>query len=235
MKPQGGHKKPCFDILNEPLRHDRLYLKVAVRGGHHAHRTGDLPFPLHNAQYVVRSLPSKKSLILFSGSPFPAKGDPQDAAEQGVALAPCDNRRGAVWGHTEAFWLFWLGFGCPTLWIIGGWSYKYAVEDGGMNDPKISLPYPFVRRPPTSSPIRRMWHRRMGHRLGALNRALDRVYGVHLVEVQSECWMLDPWIQRCRYAPCYVLLLLAVGLWVACAWLIVKPQLPVQDAPHLTS
>jgi len=51
------------------------------------------------------------------------------------------------------------------------------------------------------------------------------LYGVRLVEVrgrpESGRRMFDPWIQRCRYALCYALLLLAVGLCVACAWLIV--------------
>ncbi|KAH9474821.1 hypothetical protein JR316_0013287 [Psilocybe cubensis] len=56
------------------------------------------------------------------------------------------------------------------------------------------------------------------------NRALDLLYGVQLKEVrgrpESGRRMFDPWIQRCRYAFCYAMLLLAAGLCTASVYLI---------------
>lgn len=218
---------------------------------------------------------------------------------------------------TPAFWTFWLGFGFPVLWLIGGWHFtnagemppKYTVwewyfwnrrwrprrwfrklrdglcgccgnrrrqsrtriqrtrktgttmtvdtreslpdakaragmvypslprwvadkqstDDGRMklNDPKRSLRgiqfgYPFIPRYGSGrhhgpSIIRRI--------VTFPNRILNQLYGVQLKEVhgrpETGRRMFDPWVQRCRYAFCYALLLLAAGLCTASAYLIV--------------
>ncbi|PPQ92501.1 hypothetical protein CVT25_010334 [Psilocybe cyanescens] len=118
-----------------------------------------------------------------------------------------------------------------------------------LNDPKrslrgISFGYPFISRLPgsqdscgttsqsatavaatvsSSSSLSRIKQ----HVVSALakpNRVLDLLYGVQLKEVrgrpESGRRMFDPWIQRCRYAFCYGLLLLAAGLCTASAYLI---------------
>lgn len=105
---------------------------------------------------------------------------------------------------------------------------KQSTDDGRMrlNDPKRSLRgiqfgYPFIPRygsghhmPPS-----------FGRFLTAPNRVLDHLYGVQVREVRGRPEtgrrMLDPWIQRCRYAFCYALLLLAVGLCTASIYLII--------------
>ncbi|KAF9473625.1 hypothetical protein BDN70DRAFT_364586 [Pholiota conissans] len=124
---------------------------------------------------------------------------------------------------------------------------KQSTVDGRMrlNDPKrsmrgISFGYPFIARPPGSSqdssmsmgarpsPPPRSVLGRVGPAvlrvLGRPNRVLDLLYGVKLMEVrgrpESGRRMFDPWIQRCRYALCYALIVLAVGLCTASAWLI---------------
>lgn len=114
---------------------------------------------------------------------------------------------------------------------------KQSTDDGRMrlNDPKrslrgISFGYPFVARSPGASQDSVAGGRptRKAHTvvavLGYPNRLFDLLYGVKLVEVrgrpESGRRMFDPWIQRCRYALCYAMLLLSVGLCVACAWLI---------------
>ena len=123
---------------------------------------------------------------------------------------------------------------------------KQSTDDGRMrlNDAKrslkgISFGYPFISRPPypsqqgstlssssstpplsPSSLARKVlvWIERP-------NRVLDQLYGVKLREVQgrpeSGRRMFDPWIQRCRYAFCWMMLVLAIGLCVASAYLIV--------------
>ena len=115
---------------------------------------------------------------------------------------------------------------------------KQSTDDGRMrlNDPKrslrgISFGYPFISRPPTSqgscvsSPNSAYAPSIFVRILTAPNRALDQLYGVKLREVrgrpESGRRMFDPWIQRCRYAFCYGMLLLALALCTASTWLII--------------
>lgn len=113
---------------------------------------------------------------------------------------------------------------------------KQSTDDGRMrlNDPKrtlrgIQFGYPFIARPPTSQHSYRSGStssRPMLVRiLTAPNRVLDQLYGVQLREVrgrpESGRRMFDPWIQRCRYAFCYAMLLLAAGLCTASVYLII--------------
>ncbi|KAF8065169.1 hypothetical protein FPV67DRAFT_1419400 [Lyophyllum atratum] len=116
---------------------------------------------------------------------------------------------------------------------------KQSSDDGRMRlqDPKrslrgISFGYPFIPRP---VPIRRsvivseVWCMRATKRIISVlekpNRLFDHFYGVKLREVrgrpESGRRVFDPWIQRCRYAFCYGLILLCVGLCSACTYLIV--------------
>jgi len=122
---------------------------------------------------------------------------------------------------------------------------KQSSDDGRMrlNDAKrslkgISFGYPFISRPPYSSqgstvssstpvppPPPPSVARKVLMWIEKPNRVLDQLYGVKLREVQgrpeSGRRMFDPWIQRCRYAFCWTMLVLAIGLCVACAYLIV--------------
>jgi hypothetical protein len=122
---------------------------------------------------------------------------------------------------------------------------RQSTDDGRMrlNDPKrslkgISFGYPFIPRLPYSRPqestvssstaaagssslsVKKrvlMW-------IEKPNRVLDQLYGVKLREVrgrpESGRRMFDPWIQRCRYAFCWMMLVVAIGLCAACAYLI---------------
>lgn len=105
---------------------------------------------------------------------------------------------------------------------------KQSTDDGRMrlNDPKRSLRgiqfgYPFIARS-SSVPSRPGWLLRV---IRVPNRVLDQLYGVKLREVhgrpESGRRMFDPWIQRCRYAFCYAMLLLAIGLCIASVYLII--------------
>jgi len=115
---------------------------------------------------------------------------------------------------------------------------KQSSDDGRMrlNDPKrslrgISFGYPFVPRPvERTSGESDMWYDSVGKRvfktLGRPNRSLDRLYGVLLREVrgrpESGRRMFDPWIQRCRYAFCYAVLLLCMVLCAVSVYLITR-------------
>ena len=115
---------------------------------------------------------------------------------------------------------------------------KQSSDDGRMrlNDPKrslrgISFGYPFVPRPvERTSGESDMWCGSVGKRvfstLGRPNRFLDRLYGVLLKEVrgrpESGRRMFDPWIQRCRYAFCYAILLLCIVLCAVSVYLITR-------------
>lgn len=103
-----------------------------------------------------------------------------------------------------------------------------------LNDPKrsmrgISFGYPFIPRPVQLGPRREDWLSRALRRLSTIvkapNKLFDHVYGVKLTEVrgrpESSRRMFDPWIQRCRYAFCYALIILSIGLCTASAYLIV--------------
>ena len=118
---------------------------------------------------------------------------------------------------------------------------KQSLDDDriGLNDPKrslegISFGYPFISRPPYSSqgstvsfptpPASSLW-RKVLIWIEKPNRVLDQlVYGVKLREVQgraeSERRMFDPWIQRCRYAFCWIMMVVAIGLCMAFPYLI---------------
>ncbi|KAF5384111.1 hypothetical protein D9615_003327 [Tricholomella constricta] len=118
---------------------------------------------------------------------------------------------------------------------------KQSSDDGRMRlqDPKrslrgISFGYPFIPRPVSvrrsvSVVQQEAWSTRVTRRIvGVLekpNRLFNHFYGVKLREVrgrpESGRRIFDPWIQRCRYAFCYALILLCVGLCSACAYLIV--------------
>ena len=120
---------------------------------------------------------------------------------------------------------------------------KQTTDDGRMrlNDPKRSLKgilfgYPFISRPPSSSQRSTLsssaspgsssssMTRRVLDWIEKPNRVLDQLYGVKLREVrgrpESGRRMFDPWIQRCRYAFCWMMLVVAIGLCTASVYLI---------------
>ena len=119
---------------------------------------------------------------------------------------------------------------------------RQSSDDGRMrlNDPKRSLKgilfgYPFISRPPSSSQGSTLSSptppgsslsvtRRMLNWIEKPNRVLDQLYGVKLREVrgrpESGRRMFDPWIQRCRYAFCWIMLAVAIGLCTASVYLI---------------
>ncbi|KAF8647310.1 hypothetical protein AX16_006772 [Volvariella volvacea WC 439] len=105
-------------------------------------------------------------------------------------------------------------------------------------DPKrslrgISFGYPFIPRPvhleEDYNPDSEHWFRRAFTRLttvlGKPNRLFDQLYGVKLTHVRGrkECTrrVFDPWIQRCRYAFCYALVMVCIGLLTATVYLII--------------
>lgn len=108
------------------------------------------------------------------------------------------------------------------------------VKKARLNDAKrslrgISFGYPFVPRPvvystPPSYPPNRAC-RRILSILSKPNRLLDQFYGVRLTNVRGKTEgprrIFDPWIQRCRYAFCYSILLLLAGLGTATTCLII--------------
>ncbi|KAH6910727.1 hypothetical protein BKA70DRAFT_1371005 [Coprinopsis sp. MPI-PUGE-AT-0042] len=104
-------------------------------------------------------------------------------------------------------------------------------------DPKrslkgISFGYPFIPRhvlnsnadPANQTTLRRFVNSVIDI-LAKPNRVFDQFYGVKLNDVrgrpESARRCFDPWIQRCRYALCYAVLLLALGLCGASIYLIV--------------
>ena len=116
---------------------------------------------------------------------------------------------------------------------------KQSTDDGRakLNDMKrslkgISFGYPFVSRLPDSQVSSAAGSQHQSSKstiwniLCLPNRALDQLYGVKITEIcgrpESGRRMIDPWIQRCRYALCYALMLLAAGLCTASAYLIIR-------------
>ncbi|KAL0574495.1 hypothetical protein V5O48_007470 [Marasmius crinis-equi] len=101
-----------------------------------------------------------------------------------------------------------------------------------LNDPKRSLKgiyfgYPFVARPQLpdeASQRQQLWDKAV-HILTKPNKAFDHIYGVKLTEVHGKPEagrrMIDPWIQRCRYAFCYGMLLVCAGLATGTAVLLI--------------
>ncbi|KAF8802389.1 hypothetical protein BYT27DRAFT_6766911 [Phlegmacium glaucopus] len=116
---------------------------------------------------------------------------------------------------------------------------KQSTDDGRMrlNDPKrsmkgISFGYPFIPRPPysqestlSSSTTSLSVAKKVLVWIEKPNRMLDQLYGIKLREVrgrpESGRRMFDPWIQRCRYAFCWMMLVVAIGLCTASIYLIV--------------
>lgn len=112
---------------------------------------------------------------------------------------------------------------------------KQSSDDGRarLNDPKrslrgISFGYPFIPRPVPAQRGNSWWvvvMRRVVRMLEKPNRLFDQLYGVKLKEVrgrpESGRRIFDPWIQRCRYAFCYALILLCIGLCSTSSYLII--------------
>ncbi|TFK29551.1 hypothetical protein FA15DRAFT_582070 [Coprinopsis marcescibilis] len=124
----------------------------------------------------------------------------------------------------------------PPAARLPRWVTEKQGSDYGrtrLNDPKrslkgISFGYPFIPRPPPLNKEKTFWPRVSDTILGILgkpNRIFDQLYGVKLREVrgrpESGRRFFDPWIQRCRYALCYAMFFLAIGLCIASAYLIV--------------
>jgi hypothetical protein len=117
------------------------------------------------------------------------------------------------------------------------WVTEKQSSDVGrarLHDPKrslrgISFGYPFVSRPPVKLQRTESWGAHVTMRtvevLEKPNRLFDMLYGVKLKEVrgrpESGRRMIDPWIQRCRYAFCYALIVACVGLCSASTYLII--------------
>lgn len=116
---------------------------------------------------------------------------------------------------------------------------KQSSDDGRarLHDPKrslrgISFGYPFIPRPvslETNADSDSVWcmsaTKHVVCTLEKPNRLFDLLYGVKLKEVrgrpESGRRVFDPWIQRCRYAFCYALILLCVGLCSTSTYLII--------------
>lgn len=173
-------------------------------------------------------------------------GSPNPNLNSQTTAATAQRRRGKRRsGSASALQKARAGQVYPALprWV----AEKQHTDDGRMrlNDPKrsmrgISFGYPFIARPhgssqdssmslgarppPPSTSVFGRVGRAVLRVLGKPNRVLDLLYGVKLSEVRGRPEngrrMFDPWIQRSRYALCYALLLLAVGLCTASAWLI---------------
>ncbi|TFK75655.1 hypothetical protein BDN72DRAFT_892153 [Pluteus cervinus] len=119
---------------------------------------------------------------------------------------------------------------------------KQRTPDGRarLYDPKrslrgISFGYPFIPRPyhmllnDQQAPSERSWlgtaWRRIVFILSRPNRAFDHFYGVKLRGVRGRPEnmrrMVDPWIQRCRYAFCYAVVIVLLGLLTITSYLII--------------
>ncbi|ESK91696.1 hypothetical protein Moror_10670 [Moniliophthora roreri MCA 2997] len=120
-----------------------------------------------------------------------------------------------------------------TRWVSEKQSSDF--RRARLNDPKrslrgiISFGYPFVPRPAPISDHDDTIFGRLAKltkkTLAKPNRCFDQIYGVKLTDVQGKREgarrMFDPWIQRCRYAFCYGMLLLCAGLGTATALLLI--------------
>ncbi|KAJ3863622.1 hypothetical protein EV359DRAFT_42807 [Lentinula novae-zelandiae] len=108
------------------------------------------------------------------------------------------------------------------------------VKKARLNDAKrslrgISFGYPFVPRPVVCSSSSHsnatQAARRIMSVLSRSNRFLDQFYGVRLRDVRGKREgprrIFDPWIQRCRYAFCYAMVLFLCGLATAATTLII--------------
>ncbi|KAJ8083352.1 hypothetical protein PM082_009224 [Marasmius tenuissimus] len=109
-----------------------------------------------------------------------------------------------------------------------------------LNDPKRSLKgiyfgYPFVARPQLpdeQSHREQLWDKAV-HVLTKPNKCFDHIYGVKLTEVHGKPEagrrIIDPWIQRCRYAFCYGMLLICAGLATGTAVLLIYNTRNLRD------
>ncbi|KAJ3780745.1 hypothetical protein GGU10DRAFT_368686 [Lentinula aff. detonsa] len=109
------------------------------------------------------------------------------------------------------------------------------VKKARLNDAKrslrgISFGYPFVPKPVACSPspnsnATQLSVGRIISILSRPNRFLDHFHGVRLRDVHGKPEgprrMFDPWIQRCRYAFCYAMVLFLCGLATAATTLII--------------
>ncbi|KAK0447071.1 hypothetical protein EV421DRAFT_2033492 [Armillaria borealis] len=121
--------------------------------------------------------------------------------------------------------------------VLPQWLEKseQSNEVARMNDASSStrrgflFGYPFVPRPTVPSGRRQGTFRRcrgMGMKMfSKCNWFFDHFYGIRLSEVKGRKEtgrrMIDPWIQRCRYAFCYVVILFFAGLLAGAIYLLV--------------
>ncbi|SJL10680.1 uncharacterized protein ARMOST_14071 [Armillaria ostoyae] len=121
--------------------------------------------------------------------------------------------------------------------VLPQWLEKseQSNEVARMNDASSStrrgflFGYPFVPRPTVPSGRRQGTFRRcrdMGMKMTSkCNWFFDHFYGIRLSEVKGRKEtgrrMIDPWIQRCRYAFCYVVILFFAGLLAGAIYLLV--------------
>ncbi|KAJ3779387.1 hypothetical protein FB446DRAFT_6406 [Lentinula raphanica] len=108
---------------------------------------------------------------------------------------------------------------------------KARINDAKRSLKGISFGYPFVPRPmsslshPTNSNTAWTVTRRVILVISRPNRFLDQFHGVRLRDVNGKREgprrMFDPWIQRCRYAFCYAMVLFLCGLATAATTLII--------------
>jgi len=321
----GGEKEDeyeDFDIEDEEYERQSLHADSFVTAGDENEAGGDRA-TMEREGIELDSINGNKDVEGGNGESFIHRRWERDAALGTGAPVSSDfpivlARSGSgLSSLTPAFWTFWLGFGFPILWLIGGWHFtnagemppkytfwewyfwnrrwrprkwfrklkdglcgccgnrrrqsrtriqrtrkagptmtmdtreslpdakaragmvypslprwvaeKQSTDDGRMrlNDPKRSLRgiqfgYPFVPPYGSGGHHRPSTFRRI---LTSPNRVLNQLYGVQLKEVhgrpETGRRMFDPWVQRCRYAFCYALLLLAAGLCTASAYLIV--------------
>ncbi|KIY62565.1 hypothetical protein CYLTODRAFT_426816 [Cylindrobasidium torrendii FP15055 ss-10] len=154
------------------------------------------------------------------------------------------------------FWEFYFDagywkvvYGTSTLWtrrksgkeaMLPQWTdEKQAYHDqiarmherkGSMKRRGFLFGYPFVPRPPPSPPS---WASRVVHGVfSPILRFFDQLYGMKLVDIrggreETDRRMFDPWIQRCRYALCY---LLVFGLLATVATATVLLVVNIRDA-----
>ncbi|KAK0498983.1 hypothetical protein EDD18DRAFT_1350417 [Armillaria luteobubalina] len=122
--------------------------------------------------------------------------------------------------------------------VLPQWLEKseQSNEEARMNDASRSTTrrgflfgYPFVPRPTVSSGRRQGTFQRcrgLGMKMfSKFNWFFDHFYGIRLSEVKGRKEtgrrMIDPWIQRCRYAFCYVVILFFAGLLAGAIYLLV--------------
>ncbi|KAM6501092.1 hypothetical protein JOM56_004106 [Amanita muscaria] len=118
-----------------------------------------------------------------------------------------------------------------TRWVAEKQSSDQRRER--LYDPKRSMRgilfgYPFIARPMRHERKSDWAARALGRLIKVIavpNRLFDHLYGVKLTEVrgrpETSRRMFDPWIQRSRYAFCYALIVLSIGLCITSTYLII--------------